>query len=156
MKYKLILGIIFGILLLGGVFALTYGQIVNANTFRNYNLDTFGFDITSNFTKTDTDLVWTIKGFTGEKNIVEDVWDGSVRIIEYNQVYSYPLTMYRQCRATDTAQNCKKNIIELIRSEAISDREDERRRLKMLQEESAGLLLEAKNEWTSGDLGGLN
>jgi hypothetical protein len=156
MKLKFILAIVFGILLLAGVTALTVGQIINANTFRNYNLDNYGFELTSNFTKTDTDLVWNVKGFTAEKNIVNGVWDGSIKIVEYTRGYSYSIKMYKECRAGNSTINCQNQIKQIIRDVAIRDREDERTRLKMLQEESQGLLNDARNEWTSGDLGGLN
>lgn len=156
MKLKFVLAIVFGILLLAGATALTVGQIISANQFRNLDIQNHSFGLTSSFNKTEKELIWVVRGLTLDKPNFGENWNGSMIVKNYVAEYHIPLSYYKECRQTYSATECKNKILTEVRNKAIAEREAERQRVLAIQQEFEDMYAQYRNEWSGGDLGGLN
>lgn len=154
MKKILLLILIIGMVGIAG--AVYIGQTIPLNTFKDANIEAYKFDLTSNFTKTNTDLIWTVTGVTIDKKLINGQWLGDMIGTEYIREYKIPIARYKECRLTESAEWCKAWIIDDVKTRAKEDREAERWRVKIIQEEAVILTQTYSNEWTSGLLGDLN
>jgi hypothetical protein len=146
------------ILLLGVVGAVAVGTVYTAQQFVRFNLDTYDFELTqAGFRITPTDYVWDINAVTAKKFFnAQGEWNGRIETIGVEKSYSYSKIQYQECRRNNTAQYCKQMVIGLIKEEIYRQIEDERIRLKNLQQDANRYINgEYDQEWGNGSLGDL-
>lgn len=156
MRNKILIPLIIGLLIISLATALTVGQIITANQFRNLNISNYNFDLNSSFTKTNKELIWVVRGLTIDKPNFGQNWNGTMVVKNYVAEYHVPISYYKECRQTYPITQCRGKILNEVRDKAIAEREAERQRVITIQQELEDLYAQYRNEWTSGDLGELN